>query len=324
MSGCDRFDQLMRGVCPVLEVPFDAEGSLDHEGFDRLVAHVLGTGVTAVVCPAFASEFYKLSDEEKTSLRRQMLGHTRRHQGALAVTGITQHATRLAVLEAVAAVEDGADALNVLPPFFLGPPKEEVRQHLRAVLRAVRPTPVIVQHAPGLAASALTPGDLCALAAEHPNLRMVKVEAVPPGRFISALSAATPALPAMVGYAGVMMIDGLRRGAVGVQPGCSAVEVYQSIWRLWANGEHEASEALHRRLLPFVSYWAQEVELVIQVEKTISRERGIITTDHCRDPGRPLDAEEKESVMRFLSEFAEILEEKPSRSASLAPAWPVS
>jgi 4-hydroxy-tetrahydrodipicolinate synthase len=134
---------------------------------------------------------------------------------------------------------------------------------------------------------------------------MIKVESVPSGSFIQALNLGEPKLPAMVGYAGIMMIDALRRRAVGVQPGCSFIELYQTIWDFWSVGDFESAEALHRRLLPYISYWMQEMELIIQVEKTISKERGIISSDHSRRPSRSLDAEEKLSIARFLTEFEE-------------------
>jgi 4-hydroxy-tetrahydrodipicolinate synthase len=291
----------------VIEVPFGSDGALDRAGFDAVIEYVLGTGVTALLWPGFASEFHKLSDAERSALRLQLLDHTRDRRGVVAIVGVAQHATRLAVEEATMAVDEGADAVNVLPPHFLGPSKSAVVGHLRAVLEAVSPVPVIIQHAPSLAASRLGPDDICALASTNPNLRMVKVESVPPGPFIEALRQSKPALPAMVGYAGVMMIDALRRGAAGVQPGCSAVEIYQAIWRLWELGKVEQAEALHRRLLPYISYWMQEVELIIQVEKTITKERGIIKDDHCRSPSRVLDTQERLSITRFLGEFADLL-----------------
>ncbi len=304
----EKFHSRMRGACPVIEVPFDAAGRVDNSSFDRLVGHVLAKGVGAAVFPAFASEFYKLSDAERFALRRRFLEQVHAHAGVLAVVGVSQHATVLAVKEAVAAAEEGAGAINLLPPHFLRPPRSEVLGHLRAVLAAVPGLPVIIQHVPALAASPLEARDLCALAGDHPNLRMVKVETQPPGPLISDLASGHPPLPAMVGYAGMMMIDALRRGAVGVQPGCSFIEIYQRIVELWQAGKHEAAESLHRRLLPYVVYWMQDAELIIQVEKTISRARGLIDNDHCRAPGRVLDGEERAGVERFLSEFREFFE----------------
>lgn len=303
----DGFDAAVRGVCPVLEVPFDDHGALDVEGFDNVVDRVLGCGVTCVMWPGFASEFYKLSDDERTVLRGRLLARVSGQPGTWAIISVARHATRLAVADAVAAADEGAHALNVLPPSFLSPSRDSVLEHLQAILLAVAPVPVIVQYAPGLAPTPVGSADLTCLAAQHPNLRMVKVDIPDAGTVVTELRHGRPSLPTMVGYGGITMIEAARGGAVGVQPGCSFVEVYQRIWRLLEDGHAEEAGDLHQRLLKYVTSWIQEIELIIQVEKSISKKRGWIASEHCRAPRRELDAADRASISRFLSEFAELL-----------------
>jgi dihydrodipicolinate synthase/N-acetylneuraminate lyase len=295
----------LSGICPVLASPFDDAGTIDVEGFARLTGHVLDSGVTCVMWPGFASESYKLSDDEQSVMRTALIEQVRA-RGCRAVLSVSRHPTRLAVQDAVAAAEAGAGAVNVLPPHFLSPSRDAVLDHLRAVMAAVAPLTVIVQYAPGLAPSAISIADLTSLAAEHRNFRMVKADSAD-GDVITQLLAGEPALDATVGYAGVTMIDSLRHGARGVQPGCSFPEIYQRIWQLWAAGQIDAAEALHSRLLPYVKSWMAEMELIIAAEKIICRERGWIRSDHCRAPRRRLTAEERAAVFRFLDEFAELL-----------------
>jgi dihydrodipicolinate synthase/N-acetylneuraminate lyase len=295
------------GVVPVLETPFDAAGEVDLDGFVRVVDHVLATGVRAVMFPGFASEFHKLSDEERHLLTGALLERTRHRRDVTALISIPDHATHLATRAARRAVAAGADAINVLPPFFLAPSEAEVRQHLEAIIQAVDPTPVVVQYAPALTGLSLSTDLLVDLAASHDNFRTVKVESVPPGPMVTALSNARPHLDALVGYGGLHMIDALRRGAVGVQPGCSFTELYLAIWVAWETGRRDEAAALHHRLLPYLGYWMQSAELMVQVEKTVSMRRGLIASDACRRPGRTLDRYEVESIQRFLTEFSEFL-----------------
>jgi dihydrodipicolinate synthase/N-acetylneuraminate lyase len=293
----------IRGVCPVLAVPFTENGDVDLVGFTAMTRHVLGTGVTAVMLFGFASEFYKLTDEERTQLRRRLLQETGGRDEVAAIVSITDHATEVAVRNAREAVADGADALNILPPYLLGPSRGAVLEHLAAILEAVE-VPVIVQYAPGLTGTSLDAQSLCRLASAHPNFRMVKVESTPPGRMIADLAAGDPPLVALVGYAGIQLPDALRRGAAGVQPGCSFTEIYVAVWRAWEAGERDQALDLHRRLLPYISYWMQNVELIVQAEKTILARRGIISSDRCRAPGWTLDQEERAMIEHFLEEFA--------------------
>jgi 4-hydroxy-tetrahydrodipicolinate synthase len=296
----------IRGVCPVLAVPFLENGDIDLDGFKSLTRHVLGTGVTAVMLFGFASEFHKLTDEERTQLRRALLQETRVRDDVTAIISITDHATEVAVRHAREAVADGAKALNVLPPYLLGPSRAAVLDHLAAILKAVD-APVIIQYAPALTGTNLDAQSLRGLAAAYSNLRMVKVESMPPGRLIADLARGDPPLPALVGYAGVQLPDALRRGVVGVQPGCSFTEAYLAVWRAWEAGEHDQALDLHRRLLPYISYWMQHVELIIQAEKTILARRGIVASDRCRAPGWALDREEGAMIEDFLGEFESLL-----------------
>jgi 4-hydroxy-tetrahydrodipicolinate synthase len=255
-------DARIRGVCPVLAVPFTADGDVDLASFTAMTRHVLDSGVTAVMLFGFASEFYKLTDDERRQLRRTLLAQTNRRDDVAAIVSITDHATEVAVKSAIEAVADGANALNILPPYLLGPSRRAILDHLAAILEAVD-LPVIIQIVPGLTGTNLDAESIRGLAAAHPSLRMVKVESTPPGRMIADLAAGDPPLPALVGYAGVQLPDALRRGVVGVQPGCSFTELYLAVWRAWDAGEHDQALDVHRRLLPYISYWMQNVELVM-------------------------------------------------------------
>lgn len=297
---------LVRGVCPVLEVPFTGEGEVDFAGFERVVHHVLGTGVTSVMFPGFASEVLKLTDAERAELTGVLLSHTR-DSPAAAVVSIPDHSTEVAVRRAVDAASAGADVVSILPPYQLSPTPAAVRGHLEAVLAAVAPTPVMVQFAPAQTGSTLTAEDLGWLADRHSNLRFVKVESTPPGAMISALQSQAPGLKTLVGYAGLQLVDAWRRGAAGVQPGCSFTELYVRIWQLLECGQEAAGERLHRRMLPYLSYWMQGVEIIVAAEKLISVRRGLVADPYCRSPRHSLDSAEVSMVDQFLHEFAEHL-----------------
>lgn len=298
---------LVTGVCPVIETPFTDDHEVDLPGFERLIDHLLAAGVRSVMFPGFASEFYKLSDAERTRLTEVLVERMHRVPGTTVVISVPDHSTKLAVARAEQAVALGADLINVLPPHLHGPSQAAVHTHVRGILEAVAPTPVILQYAPAQTGTALGAGDIAAIAREMPNLVQVKVESAPPGQLIAALRAAEPPLDSVVGYAGVQLIDALRRGAVGVQPGSSFVEIYLAIWERWSTGDEAGAIELHTRLLPYIAYWMQSVELIIAAEKRISMLRGLIDSDACREPARRLDAEELQMIDRFLKDFHELL-----------------
>lgn len=299
---------LVRGVCPVLAVPFTERGDVDLPSFGRLVDHVLGTGVSAVLLFGLASEFPKLAEDEKADLLEVLLRRTRGNDDVAAIVSVTDHSAELAVRRARQYAQLGVDVVNVLPPSFLGPTPPQVISHLGAVCEAVPEVPVIVQYAPSQTGVFISPQDLVGLAAAHPNFAMVKVESQPPGRMVGQLLALSDGrLRSLVGYAGLQWPDAHARGAVGVQPGCSATELYVAAQALLDGADLPGFRGLHQRALPWLSYWMQSVELLVAAEKLLLQRRGIISSAYCRSPGYALDASEVAHVEDFLSEFSDYL-----------------
>jgi 4-hydroxy-tetrahydrodipicolinate synthase len=232
-----------------------------------------------------------------------MLAETTHSESVAGIISITDHSWEVACQRARDAEAQGADALMLLPPYFLGPGEEAILEHLKHVIGSVK-IPVIVQYAPLQTGVRIAPDVFLKLRDILPNADFIKVEAQPPGRYISQLvERSEGTLKSLVGYAGVQMPDVLARGAVGIQPGCSFTEIYVDLWRLWS-GDKPAFLLLHSRLLPYINYWMQGVELIIRVEKLILKKRGIIDCDYCRSPAYLLDEHEHAQIDRFLNEFA--------------------
>lgn len=291
-----------QGVIPVVETPFDEYGDLDLDSVPNLVRYLAGTGVQWLMYPGFASEYYKIDSHERDSALSMVLESCVRHRLKF-VAGVTDQATVLAERRALAAVEAGAAAINLLPPHLFGPERHEVDRHVRRVVDAVHPCPVVLQLVPALTGAGMAADWLAALTRDCENLRAVKVENVPPGPLIKVIKAVAPRLSVMVGFGGLHLPDALSRGAAGVQPGCSFTELYQHMWRAWRHDDVSECKRMYYRLLPYLAYWMTSVELIVAVEKEISYRRGIIGSSHCRRPRRSLDAEEQAMIGRFMAEF---------------------
>ena len=298
---------LLQGVIPIVAAPFTAAGKLDEDSLQSLVRHLAQTGATGLTLFGLATEFYKLTDDERRRMQTMLLTETSRHAHVAGIISITDHSWEVAVARARTAEAEGADALMLLPPFFLGPGDGAILEHIRRVVGSVQ-IPVIVQYAPAQTGVRIGAELFLRLRDELPNLAYIKVETQPPGRYLSdLLERSGGRLQALVGYAGVQMPDALARGAAGVQPGCSFTEIYVALDRLFRQGNHGAMQALHRRLLPYISYWMQGVELIIRAEKQILYQRGLIATAYCRHPAYTLDAIEAAQISQFLEEFAPYL-----------------
>ena len=55
----------LRGVIPIIPTPFRVDESFDLAGLARCVRFAIDCGVSAICLPAYASEFYKLTESER-------------------------------------------------------------------------------------------------------------------------------------------------------------------------------------------------------------------------------------------------------------------
>jgi len=294
------------GIVPIVAATFTDSGIVDEDSFQSLVQHLMTTGASALTLFGLATEFYKLPDSDRATMQKILLAETQRSDSVAGIISVTDHSWEVAVQRASEAEAQGADTLMLLPPYFLGPGEEAILEHLKRVIGSVR-IPVIVQYAPVQTGVRISPDVFLKLRDALPNADFIKVETQPPGRYVSQLVERSQGrLKSLVGYAGVQMPDVLTRGAIGIQPGCSFTEVYIELWNRWNTNRSEFL-TLHNRLLPYINYWMQSVELIIKVEKMILKKRGIIASDYCRSPAYVLDDVEQKQIDRFMDDFAEWL-----------------
>ena len=108
---------MLSGVVPVLATPFAARGGVDSLALGRLGEFVMRRGATAVATLGLASEAFALTAQE----RRKVVATVRKAVGAGVDIVVGVDATSLvgAREQASRAVESGATALMVLPPYLV-------------------------------------------------------------------------------------------------------------------------------------------------------------------------------------------------------------
>ncbi len=288
------------GVNPIAAMPFTEQGDVDTASFVTMLEHLANTGVQGTTLFGIASEFPKLEDSEREQLA-QVFVSTLAGSPLYRAISVTDHSTEVAVKRAHYYAGLGADALMLLPPFFLQPSPEAIQAHIFAVLEAVD-IPVMVQYAPGETGLPIPPEQLAAVAARYPHA-VFKIECNPPVDYTREFLAQAPQASVLNGYAGLYMLQMLAAGGKGVMPGCSFSEIYVRIYRHWLVGEQGQAQALHQALLPYIQRWMSHCEYIIQVEKAILQRRGIIASDYCRHPGWQLTAEDHALIDQFIHYF---------------------
>ncbi|MBI4537208.1 MAG: dihydrodipicolinate synthase family protein [candidate division NC10 bacterium] len=292
------------GVCPILATPFTEKGEIDFDSLGRLTRWISTTGAVAVTMFGIGSEYYKLSDQERNSMIECVLAEAK---GKIPViVSVTKHATELAVEDALYAQKMGADMLMLLPPFLLSPGPEATTHHIESVCQAVD-IPVIVQYAPEMTGVKIGAEVFIGLARKYPQIAY-KIECKPPGKVITAIREGSGgSVKIYVGNAGFQLIEGLARGAVGVMPGCSMIEVYGKIYALYAQGRIDEAVAVHNELLPLLNCMRQSVEELIKGEKMILKRRGVIASDYCRKPTFVFDEALEKDLDRYYRQVEKYL-----------------
>jgi dihydrodipicolinate synthase/N-acetylneuraminate lyase len=289
------------GVIPILPTPFTAQGAIDEEGFARVADAAIGAGVDGVAMFGLASEYYKLADVERDLLAKLLVKRVARR--CQVILSVTQHSTRLAVAEARRAAEYGADALMLMPPFFLGTPLSDIIAHIHAVASAVS-IPIVIQYAPLQTGRVIDAPTFASICRDLPNIKRVKVDLVPSGPTVSALT--TNRVSSLVGYMGLHLPEDFTRGADGVMPTVSIAPAMVKIWQL-LDTQHEEAKELHAHILPFLNFVMQSVEFLIACEKELLVEAGILGCAVCREPAYKLDATQRSELQWHKRRLGSVL-----------------
>jgi 4-hydroxy-tetrahydrodipicolinate synthase len=141
--------------------------------------------------------------------------------------------------------------------------------------------PILVQDAPLATGVELTADDLLRICERHPRLRSAKIEAAPAGPKVSRLSIAGIAVVA--GWGGVDYVDALRRGAVGVMPGCDLAPALARIHELGVTGQWVAAQREYEQIRPLLTYESQSLELLIVGAKLALHRAGVLPSPRMRE-----------------------------------------
>ncbi len=288
----------LRGCYPILCTPFTEDGALDLESLEREVEWVIAEGASGVVALAIASEGYKLTEAERDEVTRVTVAATGRRVPV--VISVGGDGTEVAADRARRAAALGADALMALPPSFVKPSAEGLRDYYLRIAR-VAELPLIVQDAPQLTGVAMSPSLWVRLNEEAPNICAVKVEGMPQGQTISAtLRESGGRLRVFSGWGGVGVLDALERGSVGTMPAPNFTRLFADVQRLYERGEIQDATARFHAELPFVVWTMQSVDYSVAAAKEELRRRGVFRTAMQRQPAAELDEISRTQLARWL------------------------
>ncbi len=110
--------------------PLKADGSVDYQAAEKLVAALVADGSDGVVVSGTTGESPSLSDDEKIELLKVV---RKAIPGKSVVAGTGSNDTHHSVKLSERAMKAGADALLAVVPYYNKPPQEGMYQHFKAI-----------------------------------------------------------------------------------------------------------------------------------------------------------------------------------------------
>lgn len=294
----EQMDRVIQGVIPILPTPFLDDGEIDMSSFRRAIDAAIRYKANGVAMFGMASEYYKLSDAERAECTTALIHQVARRIPV--IISIVAHSTELAVKVAKFAEREGADALMVLPPFFLTPNADSVRRHILEVASAVS-LPIVIQSAPAQTGSSIAAESFAQLRQEAHNIACIKVDQAPAGAMVKELQ--NLGMDSVVGYMGINLPSDYESGAGGVMPTVSLCPAFVEIWKLLV-GMDPGALALHETLVPLLKFMMKSIECLVASEKQLLKERGVIRSKYCRRPSHSLDLAEQAELAGYAARLS--------------------
>ena len=161
---------MLGNVLTAIVTPFQEDGAVDFDSFQRLARHLVENGSDGLVVSGTTGESPNLTDDERLDLfraAREAVGSE-----ATVVAGTGTYSTAHSVHLTEQAHELGVDALLVVTPYYNKPPQRGIVAHFEAIARA-SDKPIVVYNIPARVVINIEPETISRLA-EIPTVRAVK------------------------------------------------------------------------------------------------------------------------------------------------------
>ena len=277
---------MLRGIAPILITPFDENGAIDAAGLRRIVRFEVEGGVHAIGINGFASEAYKMTDDERRQTVEIVASEL---AGALPlIIGIAPNSLEAAVEQARQFARFQPAALMTLPPPTMDNGAQALVEFYVDFGNAAD-SPIILQQAPHIAQyrhTELQAEALAEIADRAPAVATFKLEGPGSAAKMKELAPLLRGEASMLGGGGgITVLEELRNGAAGLIPGVGFNEIFLAAWDKWKTGETVAAEAIIKRGAPLTkAVSGKGHEYSLHMRKQLMKRHGAIGSAYVRRP----------------------------------------
>jgi 4-hydroxy-tetrahydrodipicolinate synthase len=297
---------MLRGIVPILLVPFDASGDIDEISLRRVVRFELEAGMHGIGINGFASEAYKLTDAERERTVQIVADEV---AGSVPlVIGIAPGSTRAAQHQARGFAKFKPAAYMVLPPATFDNGPGALIDHY-VTLGEVLDAPIMVQQSPHIPMYSH-----CLLGAEHlaemanrsRAIQYFKIEGDGAPVRMAALKPLLPDHAGMFGgVGGITFLQELQIGVLGVIPGVGFNEIFLQAWQAWNENNLGRVQEILTHYNPLISAISSPGhEFSVHARKRLLKRLGIITDDTVRTPTCETSEQALQSMLEVADQFS--------------------
>ena len=247
----------LRGAFTAMITPMKEDGSIDYDGYRKLLRFQMEEGIDGLVPLGTTGETPTLDEDEEQRIIDVVMEEVRAFEKAKSVKvpvvlGAGSNNTRDAVRYTERAKKAGADAALVVTPYYNKPSSEGIFRHFEAVSRVG--IPILVYNIAGRTGKNIDTPTLSRIA-DLPNIAGVKEASGSISQMTDVIATIKSKHPDFAVLSGddAMTLPLLASGGDGVVSVVSnaAPAPVSEMVRAALSGDYEAARKIHYRLLPF-------------------------------------------------------------------------
>lgn len=239
----------LRGIFPAIPTPVTTDDKIDQDATRKLMAYLLGNGISGVVPLGGTGEYGALSREQR--VRMAALCVEAAAGQVPVIPGVLDPGFHDALDAGKAFANVGASALMVLTPYYTSPTQQGIRDYFLRYADA-SPVPVMIYEIPYRTRIAIAPEVLHELS-RHENIIGMKACNTDMYHFLKVVAGVDDSFSVFSGEDSLFplhMAAGARGGVVvtaSVLP-----RTWRAIYDLSLAGKTAQAVALHRELIPLL------------------------------------------------------------------------
>lgn len=292
----------IQGVYTPIITIMKEDGTIDMVNMEKHINHLCEAGINGILFFGSLGEFYAVSMEEKKAVIDLAVKTVKHRVQVIIGVGGTSLPEVLELAEY--AEKAGADALNIVSPYYFGPTAQGAVEYFGKIATKVS-LPIQLYNFPARVGADLTPEVISELAVKYPNIIGVKdtVDTISHTRkVVAAVKAVRPDFSVLSGFDEYYVVNRIS-GGDGVLCGLTNVvpELFVTYHKAYEVKDFVTTELCAKKISKLMRLY-DATGLFITAIKAAVKAQGLPISTYTREPGTQITEEEYAQVQELLKD----------------------